>query len=62
MAGKCFADILARRDEYLATYASRAVCAPELCAATVDGKPLYADEAHITESSAGFWVKMLEPN
>jgi hypothetical protein len=38
------------------------LCAAELCVATVDGKPLYADEAHITESSAGFWVKMVEPN
>lgn len=39
---------------------SDALCQSGRCAATIDGEPLYFDNAHVTESSAGFWVKMMQ--
>jgi peptidoglycan/LPS O-acetylase OafA/YrhL len=38
---------------------SRALCASGRCAATIDGKPAYFDNSHITRSSAEFWVQVL---
>jgi hypothetical protein len=36
------------------------VCATGSCAVEHDGMPLYFDNNHITQSSADYWVKILQ--
>jgi peptidoglycan/LPS O-acetylase OafA/YrhL len=39
---------------------AKALCEPDRCAVTVDGRPVYFDTNHLTKSSADFWVKAME--
>ena len=37
-----------------------ALCKDGVCAVTINGNPAYFDNAHITRSSADFWVRMMQ--
>lgn len=39
---------------------SDALCQSGSCLAAINGDPLYFDNAHVTKSSASFWVKMMQ--
>jgi hypothetical protein len=39
---------------------AEALCESGMCSATIDGNPAYFDNAHVTRSSADFWVRMMQ--
>lgn len=59
---RLFFDAVAKASPWItATYSpSQALCATGKCVVEVDGKPLYADSAHVTNSSAEVWIQVLQ--
>jgi peptidoglycan/LPS O-acetylase OafA/YrhL len=59
---RLFFDALAKSRQWItASYSpSHTLCATGKCAVEHDGKPLYADNAHIANSSVDTWVQVLQ--
>ncbi len=57
-----FFDALSKSSRWItASYSpSEVFCATGKCIVEVDGKPLYSDTGHVTNSSADIWVQVLQ--
>ncbi len=58
---KFFFDALRRESEFIEAYfsPSKALCGSGFCKVSVEGTPLYYDNAHISKSTSMFWAEQL---